>query len=120
MGPVAGSRGCFHPLRAPCLLPFPFISIYICFSFPTPPSLFHTHPPFSSVVTMATALRADGRVVTESEYAALGVVQTLTRSVEGPENEVYHVNNTMKLPNGRVLVADSYFDRVEEDGEGAT
>jgi len=34
-------------------------------------------------VTMASALRADGAVVTESEYPALGLTQTLTRMVSG-------------------------------------
>jgi len=72
---------------------------------------------------MASALRADGCVVTESEYVALGIKQTVTRAVEGPEGNRYHVTNTMTLPrDGGVLVAHSYFDRIEEEddnGKGA-
>jgi len=45
-------------------------------------------------VTMASALRADGAVVTESEYPALGLTQTLTRVVSG-EQQVYKKNHQL-------------------------
>jgi hypothetical protein len=39
---------------------------------------------------MASALRADGAVVTESEYVALGITQTLTRVVYGDDQVRLH------------------------------
>lgn len=91
---------------------------------------------------MKTSFRSDGCVVTESEYLHLGIKQVLTRRVhrcedqisisnitEASSNEedvtsnsnqtqfrrdVYHVTNVMTLKDGTVLVAHSYFDRIDK------
>jgi hypothetical protein len=50
---------------------------------------------------------------------AMGIKQILTRRVHRSEDiafgtrDVYHVTNVMTLKDGTVLVAHSYFDRVE-------
>ena len=83
------------------------------------------NPLDQSAVTMASALRSDGCVVTESEYVDKGIEQTLTRAVEWSASrdrslvgDIYHVTNTMLLRrSGKRLVAHSYFNRVEEEDE---
>lgn len=52
-------------------------------------------------------------VVTESTYRDKGIRQLLRRTIE-EDGQVYHVRNQMTLADGRVLVADSYFDRQPE------
>ena len=85
------------------------------------------NPLDKSPVTMISALRTDGCVVTESEYPEKGIKQTLTRAVEWSGDrdkslvgDIYHVTNTMVLSDGRQLVCHSYFNRVEEPGDPDT
>jgi hypothetical protein len=96
------------------------------------------NPIDQSPVAMASALRLDGCVVTESEYPSYGVKQTLIRrfvaagsscsssgSSSGLATSVttaaitvvdeYHVTNRMVLKDGTVLTANSFFTRIDDD-----
>ena len=73
----------------------------------------NVNPMDKSTSTMVSFVDpTSGAVVSESDFPKQQLRQVLTRTVEN-EGAVYHVENRMTLvASGKVLVANSYFDRI--------